>query len=413
MGGKRRRAREVGDPEAGIRCNLPALDYVPSLKEALGYEEARCLNVRSDGKLIMQLKAGDDILIVPSDPDLPIFIDELLLWKARISRIVKEPGTEQRWLIVQWYYSPADFQKLKAPDSGEKDFGERELIFSTSMDVISWETVEAGASITVFNEEDWDCEDIPENGFYCRGVWDDVKRRWLKKRPAATCVSIAAQPKVSQVLTYRQICRRRYKLHEDGLMYYCARPGCCKWYHDGCLERSKAVESSLMEIELELNWEMSLDLDDKHCDLADSIPHAPLRPRSKGRAPDPYSFIPTELLELARQPIIRGGAYGTTGNAAVLLRARVIVDRVARHGEELLEDWTEHVWQKETPATASLSTADHEANDKSMHVDRGRDEHLIRSTKKIERQPIPEFAHRVNEKGWEIAYKCPGCGKVI
>ncbi|KZO96599.1 hypothetical protein CALVIDRAFT_108517 [Calocera viscosa TUFC12733] len=397
MAGTRR--RDLGDPTTGIRSDL-ASDYaVPGLDEALAMHDVKYLKVRRHGKLILDLKINDDIIIIPSgvDNDLPVYISEIQTWKGKIKAIKKQRESKERWLIVAWYYSPSEFQGLNAPDSKQNDFGSKELVFvSTHLDVIHWETVDGQAPIAMFEEEDIELDEIPESYFYCRGVWDDRKEKWLKKRPAATC-----------------ICRHRYKLHEDGLMHFCPRPYCHKWYHADCLEQHKWIDADLTEIEIELQWEMSLDIDEKHSTLAESIPHAPLRNMTvHGRAPDPYSFIPDDLLKLARQPIIRGGDYGAIGNAAVVLRARVIVDRVARHGEELLDDWREHVWLREKTTEVPGSNPNDAAKVKNALLNAGGGEHFTAGGNKIPRHSVPDFWHRIKD-GFEVSYKCPGCGNVI
>lgn len=54
---------------------------------------------------------------------------------------------------------------------------------------------------------------------------------------------------------------------------------------------------------------------------------------------DPYEKVPQELLEIARQPVIRGRGMGVVGNVCSVTRARKLIRVAIQDGEQILNDW--------------------------------------------------------------------------
>lgn len=59
----------------------------------------------------------------------------------------------------------------------------------------------------------------------------------------------------------------------------------------------------------------------------------------ESRDGNPYERIPKELLDIARQPIIRGRSMGVVGNICSVTRARKLLRAAMRDGEQVPEDW--------------------------------------------------------------------------
>ncbi|GJJ08660.1 hypothetical protein Clacol_002879 [Clathrus columnatus] len=83
-----------------------------------------------------------------------------------------------------------------------------------------------------------------------------------------------------------------------------------------------------------LDGEFNIDLQ-----LDQRSPRKKARRHQESQNTDLYEKIPKDLLEIARQPIIRGRSMGVVGNVCSVTRARKLISAVMRDGEEIPENW--------------------------------------------------------------------------
>lgn len=132
------------------------------------------------------------------------------------------------------------------------------------------------------------------------------------------------------------ICKRAYNPNTD-IIHFCPRITCLQGWHDHCLERNnwyiKTLENFEQRIE-SMGGEFNIDM---QADQSSSRKRARLNRESHNT--NPYERIPKELLDIARQPIIRGRSMGVVGNVCSVTRARKLLRAAMRDGQQVPEDW--------------------------------------------------------------------------
>ncbi|KZO96597.1 hypothetical protein CALVIDRAFT_108249 [Calocera viscosa TUFC12733] len=248
-------------------------------------------------------------------------LTEIELWRGRILEIrIPTSRTRSRndnqaneqpkdvWVIVAWYYSPLTYKTMGVPTDQrgyrKGDFGKRELIFTpTHTDPVHIDTLNGTEAILDYDEKDYDQDDIPEEAFYKRSVYDTVHQIWEDGPPTREC-----------------ICKQTFKVYDDQEMHYCPRAGCHKWYHEACLEKHDFMirERALRKFEDE--WEATFD-EEWLGDIKEEVDALP-----RGNSIE----IPKRLESYARRPIMKGGKHGVNGNAAATFRARWIIHQARK-----------------------------------------------------------------------------------
>lgn len=143
-------------------------------------------------------------------------------------------------------------------------------------------------------------------------------------------------------------------MSEDHLMHFCPRPDCRKWYHRRCLVKNSYVDESNFADHPTRLLASSPDTNEPFV-----FPEAePLPKRSRFKAdskrfkrlPDPeelLSSLPTDLVTVAQQPIIKGGHIGVAGNVRWVVNARrMLYNALAIYGGSVIpvpDDWEESV----------------------------------------------------------------------
>lgn len=123
-------------------------------------------------------------------------------------------------------------------------------------------------------------------------------------------------------------------------MHFCPRPGCLRSWHAPCLVKANWLIKSGTDFPQRME---SLDREYTRADRPKS------RARKKARLSKPedsvisnsYGRMPTELLAVARQPIVRGGALGMVGNVRSVVRARTMVQKALKSTEDIPENWAD------------------------------------------------------------------------
>lgn len=144
---------------------------------------------------------------------------------------------------------------------------------------------------------------------------------------------------------------------EHGLMHFCPRPQCRKWYHQRCLIELEPPKPCSARA-----WGLRLLATSPDDDLKESlyqrIPGSPSKRTRKSMTQDAQrndesdatlkavlEDLPKNLLTTAQQPIVRGALYpagGVSGNVRAVVNARRLVLNSLRYWD-LPEDWEDTV----------------------------------------------------------------------
>jgi len=128
-------------------------------------------------------------------------------------------------------------------------------------------------------------------------------------------------------------------------MHFC--PSCRKSYHENCLIHHDRVEKTSVRVgklPRATRFERSLEVD--------SSEYATLLALKRSRNPSSaklplekiYSALPSDLLKLARSPIVRGGyEHGVVGNVFPVMRARTFIYSALMENKPMPDNWREEV----------------------------------------------------------------------
>ena len=152
------------------------------------------------------------------------------------------------------------------------------------------------------------------------------------------------------------ICDRLYNPDKDDLMHFCPRSLCHRSFHRDCLLKAGWIESpeekgyKADKIPRAVRLERTV-LNSRVVDTLKPLPFKPTSTRGRGRPKkdaavetyvDPYSEISTDLLELARSPMVKGlklPSAGLVGNLAAVSLARQFVCAALNDGKSYPSDW--------------------------------------------------------------------------
>ncbi|KAF4613128.1 hypothetical protein D9613_011078 [Agrocybe pediades] len=243
-------------------------------------------------------------------------------------------------------------------------------------------------SMHEFVENDPEQPYIPREAFYFRYTLDR-KRRTTKPKPGS-CGCTCVQP---------------YNPNDTDpshIMHFCPRPGCRRAFHQACLLKAgpvvdqtttnsasgsrpkrKVSQKSSDDAPLPNDRALRLlacspDTDDevdllsliplsvqvvspntpesrpskKRRGKESAIPPPPVSTRSQdsSRLTKALSAIPADLLKVAQQPIVRGGAFvlgGVAGNVSFVTRARRLTYHILQ-GNDVPADWKDQIFPRES-----------------------------------------------------------------
>ncbi|KAI4372308.1 hypothetical protein MLD38_010553 [Melastoma candidum] len=147
------------------------------------------------------VKAGDCVLMRPSDPGKPPYV-------AKVEKIEADQLSNVK-LKVMWYYRPEE------SIGGRRLFhGAKELFLSDHFDVQSAHTIEAKCIVHSFKNYT-KLDHVRPEDYYCRFEYKAATGAFIPERVAVYCK-----------------CEMPY--NPDDLMVQCE--GCKDWYHPSCVD---------------------------------------------------------------------------------------------------------------------------------------------------------------------------------
>jgi hypothetical protein len=138
-------------------------------------------------------------------------------------------------------------------------------------------------------------------------------------------------------------------------MHFCPRPSCRKAYHRDCLVKEGWTEIAKADRDIRLLCSSpEMDTDFVLCSA-----QPPVKRRRGAKIPpsapaELLAVLPTNLVEIAKQPIIRGGVDGIAGNVRGVVAARKIVYSAVQSGN-VPDNWEEIVDMGEPSLRAKRS----------------------------------------------------------
>ncbi|KAI0036980.1 hypothetical protein K488DRAFT_67153 [Vararia minispora EC-137] len=276
-------------------------------------------------------------------------------WIGRVEEIGLErtsgrtagTSTTLTWLKVRWLYCEDDlFEEM--PMSNAEDvmlssrFGALERAWSDLITVIPMGSVLGLTTVCTFDDRclymESDDEDIPmEGSFYTRSDYNSETKELKTSRsppfgkfiksPSVCGIKECEEPWYCADGTYSQV--------------FCARFGCCMWYHADCVKGST-----------NRTWYPSADVHARGRMLAYPEPTVAVR-RMDAAHFDPHALLSNVLADpeqqdlliaLAEQPIVRPTRNSVAGNVRVVLKARSYIRDARRHEMDVkmleeLEAW--------------------------------------------------------------------------
>ncbi|KAJ7076464.1 hypothetical protein B0H15DRAFT_863895 [Mycena belliarum] len=239
-------------------------------------------------------------------------------WLAKIKGI-RVRSEDEVWVAVNWYYSPLDI-KEKMPGL-LAHCAKRERIYSHHSELIPASIFEVPVPMMLFLEDDPEQQFFPGDRFFCRYFFDANPDRQDYRVLPYTCSggegeAPSSTPKRAYDLN-ACICGAPYSPDDTEparVMHWCPRPQCRRAHHYGCL--------------LAREQQVLMTAQDAAFARLESSPDA-----NKRISVDPrvvLDRVPAGILRLAGQPIVRGGAFGITGNVACVVHARRAVYDILR-----------------------------------------------------------------------------------
>ncbi|PFH50863.1 hypothetical protein AMATHDRAFT_75332 [Amanita thiersii Skay4041] len=266
-------------------------------------------------------------------------LEDYEYWVAKI-RDIKGHKDQEVWTRVQWFYSAEDVTgilKLFKPDF----CGKYERIISDHYGFVHVDCFSGTTSMSHFREDDLQQRIINHEEFFYRYQLDCAHKLLKPKQTYLSC----------------GLCKIPYSPEDSDphqLMHICPRPSCKKAFHVRCLQDHtpslRDLEKNHMKRTLRLisTWPHTDEL------LTISMlasPVSPTRgkkgkvePRSEQAAEITQNFLdslPSDLIKVAEQPIVRGGAFpagGISGNVAAVVAARKLIYD-ALQGSSVPDDW--------------------------------------------------------------------------
>ncbi|XP_038706357.1 chromatin remodeling protein SHL-like isoform X3 [Tripterygium wilfordii] len=151
------------------------------------------------------IKAGDCVLMRPSDPGKPSYV-------ARVDRIESDGRGANVKVHVRWYYRPEE------SIGGRRQFhGSKEVFLSDHQDVQSADTIEAKCTVHSFKSYT-KLDEVGNEDFFCRFEYNSTTGAFNPDR----------------VAVYDAYCKCEMPYNPDDLMVQCE--DCSDWFHPACIE---------------------------------------------------------------------------------------------------------------------------------------------------------------------------------
>ncbi|KAJ7726923.1 hypothetical protein B0H16DRAFT_1591780 [Mycena metata] len=222
---------------------------------------------------------------------------------VKVKEIRSKPDGEV-WVKVNWFYSPQEVSE-KVPAFDASKCAKYERIYSHHSEIVSALTFEALVTMVEFVEDDPDQPRILQDQFFHRYYLETNREKFNALQ--YTCDG-ALEPLGAKSCS----CGEPYNPEDSDsrVMHWCPRPGCRRAYHRSCL-----IEDA--------HHAMLKGQNNLVCARLSSSADTDEAVTTPGR--DILRRVPDDLVFLAAQPMVRGGAYGVAGNVAIVVRARRVV----------------------------------------------------------------------------------------
>ncbi|KAF8233026.1 hypothetical protein L208DRAFT_1396317 [Tricholoma matsutake] len=267
--------------------------------------------------------------------------EDLALYKYWVGKIkeIRARGEDDVWTRVQWYWSGSEVAGAIKSFDGTA-CGRFERLYSDHCDYVSTSAFDAVLPVKKFIENDINQPFIDHDDFYQRYTFE-YKARIIDPKPGTdTCA-----------------CNTPYSpddISPSELMHFCPRPSCRRFYHQRCLD-----SPSKDTLEHHLRLLTSSPDSDETIVLEDLVESSePPKKKRRGRLSKSkdqemaarsveamLEALPSDLLLVAQQPIVRGGIFrvgGVTGNISAVVRTRRIVYATLQ-GTPVPEGWEEEL----------------------------------------------------------------------
>ncbi|KAL5478579.1 hypothetical protein ACEPAI_2763 [Sanghuangporus weigelae] len=301
----------------------------PTKKEWEEMQSYACFVVVDDDGEEHKFPKDNYALVLPegADPKDRLRLRDYWVGKIKEIRSRNRDPTEV-WAKVQWLWSVDDLLKLKL-NIDPAPFGLMERVLSDHFDFVHTSSFAGLVRVQAYVESDPEPPAINDEMFYYRSTYE-IYARAIRSLPTATC-----------------FCGEAYNANETAIMHFCPRRGCCRAFHADCLRQSGFVEKPRKDmqylraqraLQFERTLSRSSDEEDHDEDQSSIISSSQSSSETlvasiKSQAhPDRHHEIPSELLALARSPMVKG--LGTdlpyewscvTGNLALVTRARRLI----------------------------------------------------------------------------------------
>ncbi|KAJ7173971.1 hypothetical protein C8R43DRAFT_1119365 [Mycena crocata] len=231
-------------------------------------------------------------------------------WMVKVKDIRSKPNGEV-WVRINWYYSPEDVSE-NMPSFDSSQCAKKERIYSHHTEVISSLTFDALVPMVDFLEDDPDQAPVFRDHFFCRYFFDTQSQDCSVQQYISQTLSSSGP---SEEVAYSTcICGKPYAPEDMDLsqvMHWCPRPSCRRAYHHACLQLESAHYSE----------------DDLICARLANSPDTDEVVIITG---EEILRLPSSLVGLAAQPMVRGGTHGIAGNVAMIVRARRAIHTALR-----------------------------------------------------------------------------------
>ncbi|KAJ6501081.1 hypothetical protein C8R47DRAFT_1317141 [Mycena vitilis] len=303
----------------GTRSKQPNADQPPpNAEEWVTMTPYGCLRAADQGGGEIVFSVGDTASVMPGRTKSEVRAPRAPsnLWLVRILAIRGRQRSSgagvEVWARINWYYSRQEVShKIKGFNSSH--CSEYERIYSDHSEIISALVLDAVVPVSKFREDDATQAPVGAEEFFCR---------YFLQTSSHPCQmwSYASSPSTHQEEFLGCICGSTYDLNDADplrVMHMCPRPHCRRFHHSSCL-----LECG--------HWCAASDPATRPA----TFPEGPFVSEyftCKHLSPSPnvlHTRIPSSLLAIASQPIVRGAALhnqGITGNSRDVLYARDIV----------------------------------------------------------------------------------------
>ncbi|KAK7061334.1 hypothetical protein R3P38DRAFT_2828920 [Favolaschia claudopus] len=326
---------------------------VPTVEEFAALEPYGHFSVTDDNGEEVRFSLGDTAAVLPHHIAVGTQLPPHKYWVVKILAIgVRHPRPQRKkarlntiqqqipevWVKINWFYSPTEIS-YKIQGFHASHCSNFERIYSDHSDIVSALTFEALAPTTRFREDDPDQTPIPADEFFYRYFFKTSSPRY-----EIYVLHASTNSKGSEVGCF---CDCPYNIRDKSplrIMHMCPRPSCRRFYHRDCLLEHGHWGPTTDPL---VHLACSPDSDLLPSKFVEAKPRSKKCRASQHIEPE----IPSSLLRLAAQPIVRGAALpalGIVGNAKDVVYARRLVYS-AWQGTTV-----PHTWQDSVDVTTSM-----------------------------------------------------------